>query len=257
MKLSTISNSFIGQPMFQRMAEINEWEKKGNKIAHLEIGEPDFNTPVNIKQKAIEMINKNASHYCNSYGLENFRIKISEATEYTRGFKPNIDQILVTPGGNSIIYLLIKTLLNKGDEILLPNPGFPTYTSAAKSNNVKINYYDLNFSNKFQIDIENLKKKISNKTKLLILNSPSNPLGVSQNKNVLREIYKICEQKDIFILSDEIYSRIVFNNHSFFSISSLDKCKKRVIVLNGFSKAFAMTGWRLGVCIGPSFVIKK
>lgn len=257
MQLARISKNFLGQPMFQRMAKINHREKKGHKIIHLEIGEPDFQTPTNIKDKAIEMIKKDATHYCNSYGLENFRTEISKTTHNTRGFKPNLNQILVTTGGNAIIYLLIKTVLNSGDEILIPNPGFPTYISAAKANNVKIKYYSLDIKNNFQIDISNFKNKISKRTKLLILNSPSNPLGVSQDEKILREIYKICKKKNILILSDEIYSRIVFNEQKFFSISSIDKCQERVIVLNGFSKAFAMTGWRLGVCLGPEFIINK
>ncbi len=256
MNTSKISSNFLGQPMFQLMQKINK-KKNSKEIIHLEIGEPDFNTPSNIKKAAIKGIVNNHTHYVSSYGMESFRNSIIETTSKTRGFKPQLDQILITPGGNSIIYFLIKSLCNPSDEILIPNPGFPTYISAAKANNVKYKFYHLSINNDYQIDLDEIKKKITDKTRLLIINSPSNPLGVTFKKKELIKIFKFCKKNNIFILSDEIYSRLVFNNENFFSMSSLDKCKKNVIVLNGFSKAFAMTGWRLGVCIGPKFLIEK
>ncbi len=256
MTTSKIATNFLGQPMFQLMQKINQ--KKNNKeVIHLEIGEPDFNTPENIKNAAIKAINNNHTHYTSSFGLDNFRKKVIETTLKTRGFEPKLDQILITPGGNSIIYFLIKSLCDPSDEVLIPNPGFPTYIAAAKANNVKCKFYQLSINNDFQIDLNEIKKKITKRTKLLIINSPSNPLGVTFKKRELSKIFKFCKKNNIFILSDEIYSRLVFNNDSFFSISSLDKCKSNVVILNGFSKAFAMTGWRLGVCIGPKFLIEK
>ena len=171
--------------------------------------------------------------------------------------QPDLNQILVTPGANSIIYLSMKCICNPGDEVILPDPGFPTYISAAKSLGLKIKFIKLREKFNFHLNIEELKSIITNKTRLLILNSPSNPLGTIINKNQYKDIYSLIENKNIYLLSDEIYSRIVYSKNDFFSPSSFDKCKSRVIILNGFSKAFSMTGYRLGVAIGPKNLISK
>ena len=142
--------------------------------------------------------------------------------------------------------------------MIIPSPGFPTYISACKANGVKIKYLKLNDKNNYQIEIKEVKKLISKKTKLIIINSPSNPTGVIQTKESLVELYNVIKRyNNIFILSDEIYSRITLEKNKFFSLSSLDKCLKKVVVLNGFSKAFYMTGYRIGCAIGPKEIIEK
>ena len=141
--LSRVVNNLLGQPMFQMLSKINDIEKKGRKIIHYEIGDPDFDTPKNIRDKAIKEIVKGNTHYVDSKGLREFRELIRGTTLLSRGFKPNIEQILVTPGANYIIYLAISTLVESGEEILVPNPGFPTYLSASKYLDAKIIYYDL------------------------------------------------------------------------------------------------------------------
>ena len=255
--LSRVVKNLLGQPMFQMLSKINDIEKEGRKIIHYEIGDPDFDTPKNIKDKAINEITNGNTHYVDSKGLREFRELIRSTTALSRGFKPNIEQILVTPGANYIIYLAISTLVEPGEEILVPNPGFPTYLSASKYLDAKINYYNLKFENGFKIDFESLEKLITRNTKLLIVNSPSNPMGSVISKDDAEKIAELVEKHDLYLLSDEVYSRLIFENDNFFTPTLKDKCKDRSIIINGFSKSFSMTGWRLGVAIGPEEIISK
>jgi aspartate/methionine/tyrosine aminotransferase len=165
---------------------------------------------------------------------------------------------LVTPGANSIIYFAIKCLVNKGEEVIVPDPGFPTYYSAIKACDAEAVTVELKESNQFRLKPSDLENAITNKTRLIILNTPSNPTGSVMTANEIKEIAEIAKKNDIYLLSDEIYGRLIFNNEkSFLSPSFMDKCQDRTIIVNGFSKAFAMTGWRLGVAIGPEEVIEK
>lgn len=254
---SKLSNNFIGQGMFEILNNVQKLEREGKKIYHFELGEPLHETNPKIVNKLISSIRNGNTRYTSSYGLFDLREKIRISTKHSRDFKPDLDQILITPGANSIIYLLIKTICNPGDEVILPNPGFPSYIAACNANGVKIKTLNLNQKNNYQIEFNSLKKLINNKTKLIIINSPSNPLGVIQNKKNLIDIYNLIKKNNIYVLTDEIYSRITFNKSDFFSISTLDKCKKHVVILNGFSKAFSMTGYRVGCTIGPKEIVNK
>tara|TARA_B110000483_G_scaffold174671_1_gene206661 strand:- start:3658 stop:4821 length:1164 start_codon:yes stop_codon:yes gene_type:complete len=252
--LSKLSNSFEGQKMFEIY---NRTKKIKKKIFHFELGQPSHPIPKKIIKETINSLKLGRTKYVSSKGVDELLEIIRDTTKFSRGFKPDLNQILVTPGANSIIYLSMKCICNPGDEVILPDPGFPTYISAAKSLGLKIKFIKLREKFNFQLNIEELKSMITNKTRLLILNSPSNPLGTIINKNQYQDIYNLIEKKNIFLLSDEIYSRIVYSKNDFFSPSSFDKCKSRVIILNGFSKAFSMTGYRLGVAIGPKKLISK
>lgn len=253
--LSKISNSFEGQKMFEIYNRTKKIKKK--KIYHFELGEPSHSIPKKIINETINSLKLGNTKYVSSNGIDELREIVRNTTISSRGFKPNLDQILVTPGANSIIYLSMKCVCNPGDEVILPDPGFPTYISAAKSLGLKIKFIKLREEEGFQLNTDELLRIISNKTKLLILNSPSNPLGTIIEKKTYKEIYNILEKKNIYLLSDEIYSRIIYTSNKFFSPSFFDKCNSRVIILNGFSKAFSMTGYRLGVVIGPRKFIKK
>jgi aspartate/methionine/tyrosine aminotransferase len=256
--LSIAANNVEGQPMFKVFDKVQKLERSGRKILHFELGEPNFDTPENITDAACLALKNGQTHYANSMGLYSFREAIQEATEKSRGFKPEIDQILVTPGANAIIYLTISCLVNPGEEVIVPDPGFPTYYSAinycgAKSVNVPL--YE---SNQFRLNPDDLRKRITSKTRLIILNSPSNPTGAVMTPEEIDEISRIAKEHDIYILSDEIYARMIFDGSKYFHTpAKLDQCKERTIIINGFSKAFAMTGWRLGVAIGPKEVIEK
>lgn len=256
--LSVAANNVEGQPMFKVLDKVQRLERSGREILHFELGEPNFDTPPNIIEAACNALKAGETHYASSMGLYSFREIVQETTERSRGFKPEIDQILVTPGANAIIYLAVSCLVNPGEEVIVPDPGFPTYYSAIKycgAVPVSVPLYE---SNHFRMNPEDLRKRITSKTRLIILNSPSNPTGAVMTPEEIDEVARIAEEHDIYLLSDEIYARMVFDggNH-FHTPARLDQCKERTIIINGFSKAFAMTGWRLGVAIGPKEVIEK
>ena len=256
--LSKISNKLAGQPMFQLLSKIQKMERKGEKIIHFELGEPDFDTPKKIQEACCEAIKNGMTHYTSSLGYYDFRLSVQKTTKYSRGFTPDINQILVTPGANSIIYYAIKCLVNPGEEVIVPNPCFSTYFSAINACGVKAVSVPIYEKNNFRLNPNDLEKAITDKTRLIIINSPSNPTGSILTSNEVDQIVKIVKQRDIYLVSDEIYSRLNFSEEEGFETPSLyDKCKERTIVINGFSKAYAMTGWRLGVAIGPEVVIEK
>jgi aspartate/methionine/tyrosine aminotransferase len=257
-KLSDAAYEIDGQPMFKVLDKVQKLEREGKKILHFELGEPDFDTPDNIINACVGALKSGDTHYTNSMGLFELREAVAETTFKSRGFKPDIGQILITPGANAIIYFAIRCLVNVGEEVIVPDPGFPTYFSAVKFCGAKAVRVVLKEENQHQLMADDVRQLITDKTRLVIINSPSNPTGAMTEQKEIEEIYKICSDKGIFILSDEIYSRLVFKDSSeFFSPSMLDFCKSNVIVLNGFSKAFAMTGWRIGTAIGPEHLIGK
>ena len=256
--LSDSAYQIDGQPMFKVLEKVQQLERQGKEILHFELGEPDFDTPDNIVNACIDALKDGDTHYTNSMGLFELREAVAATTLKSRGFKPNINQILITPGANAIIYFVIRCIVNIGEEVIVPDPGFPTYFSAIKFCGAKAVRVALNEKNQHQLMADDVRQLITDKTRLIIINSPSNPTGAMTDQKEIQEIYKICSDKGIFILSDEIYSRLVFEDSGeFFSPSMLDYCKSNVIVLNGLSKAFAMTGWRIGVAIGPELLIEK
>lgn len=256
--LSKAALNVEGQPMFKVLDKAESMEREGHKIFHFELGEPTFDTPKNIINATINSLQNGDTHYVNSYGKYDLRRVIQDTTMESRGFKPNLDQILITPGANSIIFLALSCLVNPGDEVIIPNPGFPTYYSAAKFVGAKIISVPLYEKNSFRLSPFDLEKKVSPRTRLIIINSPSNPTGATMTKDELNAVYEIADKHDIYVLSDEIYGRMVFGNYkTFFSPGINDKCASRTIIANGFSKAFAMTGWRIGVAIGPKDIIEK
>lgn len=256
--LSDIAYQIEGQPMFKILDLAQKLERQGQEILHFELGEPDFDTPSNIIDAACNALTSGDTHYTSSMGLYDFRVVAQKATLHSRGFLPTLEQVLVAPGANSIIYFTIKCLVNPGDEVIVPDPGFPTYYSAIKACGAKAVTVKLKEENQFRLNPEDLKDAITNKTRLIILNTPSNPTGSVMLPSEIERVAQIAKDNDVYLLSDEIYGRLIFNNEkSFKSPSYIDHCKERTIILNGFSKAFAMTGWRLGVAIGPEEVIEK
>jgi len=256
--ISDIAYNIDGQPMFKILDKAQKLEREGKDILHFELGEPDFDTPKNIVDSACNSLKNGETHYTSSLGFYDFRVAVQETTLKSRGFKPSIEQVLVTPGANSIIYFAIKCLVNPTEEVIVPDPGFPTYYSAIKACGVEVKTVKLKEENHFRLDPQDLEKAITDKTRLIILNTPSNPTGSVMTADEIKEVANIAKKHDIYLLSDEIYGRLIFNNEKeFLSPSYLDECKERTIIINGFSKAFAMTGWRLGVAIGPEEVIDK
>jgi len=256
-KLSDLSNRIDGQPMFKLLDNVKKLENEGKDIIHFEIGDPDFETPENISNAGIDAIKNGFTHYVSSSGLTEFREKICQTTEMSRGFKPNLDQVLVTPGANIAIFYAISCIVNPGEEIIVPDPGFPTYYSTIKMCDAKAVRIPLLESNKFRMNPKDIENSITEKTRMIIINSPQNPTGSVMTEEEIRITYEIAKKHDLYLYSDEIYARMVYKDSVFNSPSIYDKCQERTIISNGFSKAFAMTGWRLGAIIGPSNVVEK
>jgi len=244
--------------MFKTLERVQQLERLGKNILHFELGQPDFPTPGNIVAAGVKALQNGETRYTSSLGMYDFKLSVQRVTSHSRKFTPDIDQILVTPGANAIIYYAVKCLIDPGDEVIIPDPGFPTYVAAINACNGAVVGVELREEKGFRLQAEDIEKRITPKTKLIILNSPSNPTGAAMSEREIREVYELAVCHDIYLLSDEVYSRMIFNESSkFFSPSMIDHCKERTLILNGFSKAFSMTGWRLGVAIGPSLLIQK
>jgi len=256
-KLSKISSQIDGQPMFKLLDKIKKLESDGKDIIHFEIGDPDFDTPKNISDATIDALKNGNTHYVSSFGLVEFRQKIREYIEKSRGFKPTLEQVLVTPGANIVIFYAINCLVDPGEEVIFPDPGFPTYSAAVKMCNASPVRIPLLESNEFRMNPDDIEKSITKKTKMIIINSPQNPTGSVMTKDEIKATYEIAEKHDLFLYSDEIYSKLIYDNNKYSSPSIFDKCKDRTILADGFSKAYAMTGWRLGSVVGPSDIIEK
>jgi aspartate/methionine/tyrosine aminotransferase len=246
-----------GQPMFKVIDKVKRLEAQGRNIVHLEIGDPDFTTPQHIIAAAQKSLDLGETHYGSSWGLADFIQTMRQATFKSRGFLPEVDQVLVTPGANISIFYSIFCLVNPGQEVLVPNPGFPTYLSSISMCGAHAVPYPLHDQNGFRMRAADIEPLITPRTRLLIINSPQNPTGAITEPEHLKEIYELAEKHDLYIYSDEIYSRMVYEAGEFFSIASLDQSRERVILSNGFSKAFAMTGWRLGSVIAPKVVAER
>jgi len=256
-KLSELSKRIDGQPMFKLLDKVKKLEHEGRDIIHFEIGDPDFETPENIVDAGIDAIKNGFTHYTSSFGLKEFRQKICETTERSRGFKPNLNQVLVTPGANIAIFYAISCIVDPGEEVIVPDPGFPTYYSIIKMCNVVPIRVPLLESNKFRMNPKDIENSITEKTRMIVINSPQNPTGSVMTEEEIKMTYDIAKKYDLFVYSDEIYARMIYKDSVFSSPSIFDKCLERTIISNGFSKAFAMTGWRLGAVIGPPSVIEK
>jgi aspartate/methionine/tyrosine aminotransferase len=231
---------------FEVLAKAKALEKQGKDVVHLEIGEPDFDTPKNIKDAAEKALKASYTHYTPSAGMPELRQAIAEYISETRKLDVKPEEVVVTPGGKPIMFFSILALVNPGDEVLYPNPGFPIYESLINFVGAKPVPIPLKEENEFSLDPEYVKKKITKKTKMIILNSPENPTGGVVTREQLKVIADcIKDRDDAFVLSDEIYSRIIYEGkHE--SITQFPGMKEKTIILDGFSKTYAMTGWRLG-----------
>jgi len=230
---------------FEVLVKAKALEAQGRDIVHLEIGEPDFDTPRNIIDAAVDALHKGFTHYGPSAGLMELRDVIAQYVSETRGVNVTPDEVVVVPGGKPIIFFSILALAEQGDEVIYPNPGFPIYESMINyvgANGVPIR---LREELDFRLDVDEIANLINDRTKLIILNSPQNPTGGMLEKRDIERIAAAIGDRNIMVLSDEIYSRLIFEGEHH-SIMSLDGMKERTILLDGFSKTYAMTGWRMG-----------
>lgn len=231
---------------FEVLAKARALEAKGKEVVHLEIGEPDFDTPKNIRESAKKAIDAGYTHYGPSAGLPELRKTIAEYISKTRNMKVEPDEVVVTPGAKPIIFFTILTWLRPGDEVILPSPGFPIYESMVNFVGAKPILLPLREENDFSFTVDDFKKLVTPLTKMVILNSPQNPTGGVVDKETLKGIAEIIGgDDDILILSDEVYSEIIYEG-AHHSIASIPGIKNQTVLLDGFSKTFAMTGWRAG-----------
>ena len=230
---------------FEVLVKAKALEAQGRDIVHLEIGEPDFDTPRNIIDAAVDALHNGFTHYGPSAGLMELREVIAQYVSDTRNVDVTPEEVVVVPGGKPIIFFSILALAEDGDEVIYPNPGFPIYESMIKYVGAKAVPIRLREELDFRLDVDELASLINDRTKLIILNSPQNPTGGMLEKNDVDRVASTIGDRNIMILSDEIYSRLIFEGEHH-SIMSINGMKERTILLDGFSKTYAMTGWRMG-----------
>jgi len=242
---------------FEVLAKTHELERQGKKIIHLEIGEPDFDTPKHIKEAAVRALHAGYTHYVPAAGIYELREAIAEYITKTRNVEVNPNEVIVTPGSKTAIFLAMLACINPGDEVLYPNPGYPIYESIIRLLGARPIPIPLMESNNFRLDHEYFKEHITRKTRMIIINSPENPTGEVLSDEDLKLIADCTEKRDdVVVLSDEIYSRLIYDGEHK-SIISLPGMKEKTILIDGFSKTYAMTGWRLGYGIVPKKLAEK
>jgi aspartate aminotransferase len=230
---------------FEVLNKARALERQGKSIIHLEIGEPDFDTPANVVEAGVDALHKGWTHYGPAAGLPELRQTIADYVSSTRNVKVTPEEVVVVPGGKPIIFFTILALIDEDDEAIYPNPGFPIYESMIHYVGGKAVPMHLREDRDFSLDVNELAPLITDRTKLIILNSPHNPTGGVMQRKDVEQVAKVIGDRNILVLSDEIYSRLLFEGEHF-SIMSVPGMQERTILLDGFSKTYAMTGWRMG-----------
>src|SRR4030095_1552188 len=231
---------------FEVLAKAKALEAEGKNIIHLQIGEPDFTTPKNICDAAVRSIQAGDTHYTPAAGILELRKVIANYVSKTRGVEFSPDNVVMTPGAKPIMFFVILSLIQHGDEVIYPNPGFPIYESMINFAGGTAVPLRLKQEDNFNVDIKEFEKLVTNKTRLVIINTPGNPTGKTIPQKDIEAMAEIIKDKDCFVLSDEMYSGIVYDGAIPFSITKINGFKDRTIILDGFSKTYAMTGWRAG-----------
>jgi aspartate aminotransferase len=240
---------------FDVLVKAKAMEAAGKSVIHLEIGEPDFDTPAMVVSAAKAALDEGWTHYGPTQGLPELREVIASYISRTRKINVGPQHVCVVPGGKPIMFFTMLALLERGDEVIFPDPGFPIYRSMIRFLEAEPVSLPLVESRGFSIDLDYLKDRITDRTKMLILNSPQNPTGGVIPESEIREIAEMVQDRDIVVLSDEIYSRIYYTDEAPFSIASLPGMLEKTILLDGFSKTYAMTGWRLGYGVMPEWLV--
>ena len=238
---------------FEVLVKARALEKQGKNIIHLEIGEPDFPTPKHVVEAGKQALDEGWTKYGPTQGLPELRESIAAYISRTRNIKVSPQNVCVVPGGKPVMYFAIVALLEAGDEAIYPNPGFPIYESMIKFQGAKPVPIPLEESRGFSFDLDLLERSLTNRTKMVILNSPANPTGGIMPADDVRRLAEILSKRDVMVLSDEIYSRICYNGEPV-SIASFPGMQEKTIILDGFSKTYSMTGWRLGYGVMPEWL---
>jgi len=240
---------------FEVLARARALEAKGRDIVHLEIGEPDFDTPPAIVAAGVAALERGETHYTPSAGVIELREAIARYVNERRGVRADPDQVIVTPGAKPIMFYALLALLEQGDEAIYPDPGFPIYSSMIDFAGARGVPLALREENEFQPDLDELRSIVNPRTKVLVLNSPNNPTGGVLSRSAIREIAALARERDLWVLADEIYGELVYDGEHH-SIAAEEGMAERTILLDGFSKTFAMTGWRLGYGIFPRALVE-
>jgi aspartate/methionine/tyrosine aminotransferase len=248
--------SHIGtETAFEVSARARALEAAGRDIIHLQIGEPDFDTPANIREAAKRALDEGATHYAPYPGIPALREAIAEDAAARKGFPVEPSQVFVTVGGKGVMLYAILGVVDPGDEVLVPDPGYPIYESLTRFVGGTPVSVPIRQELDFRIDLDELRSLVSPKTRMLVINSPANPTGGVLTRSDLEAIAELAISRDLVVLADEIYGRILYDGEEHVSIASLPGMAERTIVLDGFSKTFAMTGWRLGYAIVPPSLV--
>jgi len=256
MKISQKVKNLKPSPIRKVFDKVSQLKKRGVKISDFSIGRPFFDTPAIIKEETKKALEKGMVHYAGSTGTIELRKAIARRIFIDKGIEYDFDEIIVTIGGTEGMFITIQTLLSHGDEVIAPDPMYVYYKGWISYTGAKCIPLPLKEED-FSLDIEELKKRINSSTKMILLNSPHNPTGSVFSRQDLEKIVKLSKEYDLFILSDEIYQRITYNNCKAFSIASLPEMKKRTIISDSFSKTYAMDGWRIGYLAAPREIVSQ
>jgi len=257
MPFATRTHHLEPEGAYQVLAHANQLEAEGKEIIHLEIGQPDYPTFENVSQAGIQAIKDGKTRYTPPAGMPSLREALAEQASRQRGIEVHPDEVVVSPGGKPNLFFPTLTLVEPGDEVIYPNPGFPTYEAMINVAGGVPVVVPLLEENQFSFDLEAFDRLITEKTKLIILNSPSNPTGGVIPPADLEHIASQAERYNCWVMTDELYTRIVYDGLEAPSIASLPGMKSRTIIVDGFSKTYSMTGWRLGFGVMPVELAKR
>ena len=244
-------NTIGTEGAFAVSARARALEAQGRPMIHLQIGEPDFDTPTHVREAAKRALDEGATHYAPFPGIPELRKAIAEDVTRRKGFPADPSQVFVTVGGKGVMLYAILGLIDPGDEVIVPDPGYPIYESLTRFVGATPVPIPIRMEHDFRLDVEELASLITPRTRLLIINSPANPTGGVLTRSDLERIAELAEEHDLWVMTDEIYGRILYDGAEHVSFASLPGMADRTIVLDGFSKTFAMTGWRLGYAVVP------
>ena len=256
MRLASRMDSIGTETAFEAAARARALEATGRSVIHLEIGEPDFDTPANVREAAKAALDAGATHYPPFAGIPDLRAAIAEDSAARKGFPIVPSQVFVTVGGKGVMVYAILALVDPGHEVIVPDPGYPIYESLTRFVGGTPVPIPIRMENEFRLDVDELASLITPRTKLLVINSPANPTGGVLTRSDIERVAELAIRHDLLVLADEIYARILYDGAEHVSLASLPGMADRTIVLDGFSKTYAMTGWRLGYAIVPTWLEK-
>lgn len=252
---SAKTDSIPFSPIRKLFGEVEKLKAEGKEVISLGIGEPDFDTPAHISEAMFEATKKGATHYTANKGIEELREAIAEKLKKDNAVQYDIEEIICTVGVAEGVFVALSAFLDPGDEVLVPDPSWLNYSHIPTLNGAVPVLYPLVAENEFQIDVKELEKRVTEKTKLLVVLDPSNPTGGILRKETLEAVAGFAIKHDLLVVSDEIYEKLIYDGNKHYSIAALPGMRERTIILNGFAKAYAMTGWRLGYIAAPAELI--